>query len=273
MKRAAQLSLAVLALLLAPPAAGLAHAAAGTPVDDVELQTVGGGTAHLLLAGARANLVVFFRTGQERSADALVQLAKCEKLFEGKRVHWAGVVSSTEEAGAVRALVAKTGIAMPVLVDQDDALYGRLGIRLHPMVAFIDGDLKVAAVEMYRQIDYCEIIIGRIQLMLGEIDQATFQLVLEPPRSTMPGDDPRDVGRRDVNLGRALLKRKAYELALQSARKALERAPLAAAFSLMGDVHAARGDCAAARKQYQQALKLDARDPAALKGLTACPGK
>jgi tetratricopeptide (TPR) repeat protein len=162
---------------------------------------------------------------------------------------------------------------MPVLLDEGDELYGRLGIRLHPMVALVDGTFRVTSIEMYRQIDYCEIIKGRIRLMLGEIDQAAFEAIVEPPRSSMPGDDPRDVARRDVNLGRMLLKRKNYEKATQSANKALERAPLASAFSLLGDVAAAQGDCAKALKHYDQALKLDAQDPAALAGKAACAAK
>lgn len=269
MSRAA---LALAALLLAPLGAR-AHAAVGTPVENLELRTIAGGKERLLSSKARANVLVFLRTGQDRSADALVQLAACEKLFAGRPVRWVGVVSSSEEPAAVQALVTRTGVAMPVLVDQDDALYGALGIRLHPMVAFTDQRFKLAAVEMYRQIDYCEIIKGRIRLLLGEIDEAAFQAVLEPAKGTMPGDDPRDVARRDVNLGRMLLKRKAYDKALQSANKALERAPIPAAHVLMGDVAAARGDCAQATRHYRQALALDAADAAALAGLAACAGK
>ncbi|MBK9516412.1 MAG: hypothetical protein IPO09_03465 [Anaeromyxobacter sp.] len=265
-------ALALATLLLAPLGAH-AHAAVGTPVENLELRTIAGGKERLLSSKARANVLVFLRTGQERSSDALVQLAACEKLFAGRAVRWVGVVSSSEEPAAVQALVARTGVAMPVLVDQDDALYGALGIRLHPMVAFTDQRFKLAAVEMYRQIDYCEIIKGRIRLMLGEIDEAAFQAVLEPAKGTMPGDDPRDVARRDVNLGRMLLKRKAYDKAQQSANKALERAPIPAAHVLLGDVFAARGDCAQATRHYRQALTLDAADAAAQAGLAACAGK
>jgi Tfp pilus assembly protein PilF len=106
--------------------------------------------------------------------------------------------------------------------------------------------------------------------MLGEIDQAGFEAIVNPPRSSMPGDDPRDVAKRDVNLGKQLLKRKQYEKAAASANKALEKAPIASAFSLLGDVAAAQGDCKKALKQYEQALKLDAQDPAALAGKAAC---
>ncbi len=265
---------AVLSLVLClAPLGARAHAEAGTLIDNVELRTIAGGKERVLSPKAKANLLVFFRTGQERSADALVQLATCEKLFAGKPVRWVGVVSSSEDPAAVRALVERTGVAMPVVVDPDDTLYGALGIRLHPMVAFADSKLRLSAIEMYRQIDYCEIIKGRIRLMLGELDQAAFQAILEPPKSTMPGDDPRDVARREVNLGRMLLKRKNYEKAAASANKALERAPIASAFALLGDVAAAQGDCAKALKQYEQALKLDPQDATAQAGRAACAGK
>lgn len=268
----ARCAIATLALCLAPLGAR-AHAEPGTVIENVELKTIAGTKERILSPKMKANILVFFRTGQERSADALVQLATCEKLFAGKPVRWVGVVSSSEDPVAVKALVERTGVVMPVVVDPDDALYGALGIRLHPMVALADGKLKLQAIEMYRQIDYCEIIKGRIRLMLGEIDQAAFELILNPPKGTMPGDDPRDVARRDVNLGRMLLKRRNYEKAAQSANKALERAPIAAAFALLGDVAAAQGDCKKAMKQYEQALKLDAQDPAALAGKAACAGK
>ena len=268
----ARSALAILSLCLAPLGAH-AHAEVGTLIDNVELKTISGTKERVLSPKMKVNLLVFFRTGQERSVDALVQLASCEKLFAGKPVRWVGVVSSTEDLAAVRALVEKTGVVMPVVIDPDDALYGALGIRLHPMVAFADSKLKVAAVEMYRQIDYCEVIRARLRLMLGEIDQAAVDKVLEPPKGTLPGDDIRDVANRDVALGRRQLKIKQYDKAIQSANKALERAPSAPAFALLGDVYAARGDCAKALKQYEQALKLDPAEKFALAGQKACAAK
>jgi tetratricopeptide (TPR) repeat protein len=270
---ALRLAVAATAMVLAAPFAAHAHAEAGTAIENVELRTIGGGKARLLSASARVNVMVFFRTGQERSYDALRMLAACEKQLAGKPVHWVGLVSSTELPAEVKDLVARTGIAMPVLVDEEDRLYGMLGIRLHPMVGIADGQFKLSSIEMYRQIDYCDVIRGRIQVLLGELDAAGMERVLNPPRGTMPGEDIRDVARRDVNLGRKQLQIKQYEKALVSAQKALEKAPMASAFALIGDVHAARGNCAAAAKQYDQALKLDPREKYALEGKKACAGK
>ncbi len=268
-----RLALVSTALVLAAPLAADAHAAAGTLIEDVELATITGGKARLLSAKARANILVFFRTGQERSYDALRMLATCEKALAGKPVHWVGLVSSSEIPAEVQDLVARTGIAMPVLVDKDDKIYGALGIRLHPMVAIADGAFRLSTIEMYRQIDYCDVVKGRIKVLLGELDAAGMEGILNPARGTLPGEDIRDVARRDVNLGRRQLEIKQYDKALASAGKALEKAPLASAFALIGDVHAARGGCAAAVKQYDQALKLDPTEKHALAGKKACAGK
>jgi len=261
------------AVLLFLPLGASAWAEPGTPVENVELKTISGGREKLLSAKARANLIVFFRTGQERSVDALAQLATCEKAFAGKAVHWVGVVSSSEDPGAVQSMVERSGIGFPVVIDQGDVLYDKLGIRLHPMVGIIDAKFRVESFEMYRQIDYCEIIKARVRWLLGELDKAGLEAVLDPPRSSMPGDDIRDVARRDVNLGRRQLKIKQYDKALTSAHKALEKAPSAGAFALIGDVYAAQGKCPDALKQYEQALKLDAAEAAALAGRKACAGK
>ena len=171
------------------------------------------------------------------------------------------------------ALAAGAGVRMLVLLDEGEVLYERFGVRNHPVIFLLDAKNAIAAFEQYRQIDYCEVIKARLRLLLGEIDQAAVDRVLNPPTSTMPGDDARDVSNRDVNLGRRQLKIKQYDKALQSANKAMERAPSAGAFALIGDVHAAQGDCAKALKAYEQALKLDPAEKHALAGQQACAGK
>ena len=168
-------------------------------------------------------------------------------------------------------MVRDAGVRMPVLVDRGDALYSRLGVRLHPVVGLADSKHRLVAWQPYTRLNYCEAIKARIRFLLGEIGEAELNKVLEPPVATMPGADPSKVGMRDVNLGRRQLAQKFHDKALASARKALERdAGLAAAHALMGEVHAAQGDCAAALEAFAEALKLDPADAHALAGRKAC---
>jgi tetratricopeptide (TPR) repeat protein len=263
-------SLAVLAALVLSPLGAHAHAEVGTPVDNLEMRTLAGGKEKLLAARAKANVVIFFRPNQERSVDALRQMGRCEKDFTGKPVRWVGVVSSTEAAEDVKATVRDAGIGFPVLVDENDALYDKLGVRLHPMVVVVDAKAKVAAFEMYRQIDYCDIIKGRIRLVLGEIDTAQMDKILNPEKSGLPGDDLPKKAMRDVNLGRKLLDLDLADKAIEKAKRALEIAPVPAAWTLMGDAFAKKGDCGEAARAYDEARKLDPKDAKAAAGPTGC---
>jgi tetratricopeptide (TPR) repeat protein len=263
----------LVALSLAPLGAAHAHAEVGTVVPNVELQTAAGGKERLLQPKVKATAVIFLRTGQDRSADALKAMSRCERDLAGKPVRFVAVVSGETPPADAAALAAEAGVRMPVLLDAGDALYEKLGVRNHPVVFVLDARNAIAAFEQYRQIDYCEVVRARLRLLLGEIDQAAMDQVLEPPVSTMPGDDALDVSTRDVNLGRRQLKIKQYDKAIQSANKALEKAPSAGAFALLGDAWAAKGDCARAQGHYAQALKLDPANAYALAGQKACAGK
>jgi tetratricopeptide (TPR) repeat protein len=265
-------SLPLLVVLALAPLGAHAHAETGTPVDNVEMKTLSGGKARLLSARAKANVVIFFRPNQERSLDALKQMAACEREFSGKPVHWVAVVSSSAEPEEVRTTVAQAGLSADVLVDENDALYDKLGIRLHPMVALVDQKFRLAAVEMYRQVEYCDIIRARIKILLGEADQAALDKAINPEKSALPGrDDPQRKAMRDVNLARRMLEIGQPDLAMKSAQRALEIAPVAEAYAVMGDAWQKKGNCAAARKAYDSALKLDPKDARAIAGQKACP--
>ncbi len=261
------------ALALVPFGAAHAHAEVGTVVANVELRTAAGGKEKLLLPRMKATALVFVRTGQDRSLDALKAMSKCEQDLAGRPIRFVAVVSGETPPAEAAALAAGAGVRMSVLLDDGDALYEKLGVRNHPVIFLLDARYAIAAFEQYRQIDYCEVIKARLRFLLGELDQAAVDQILNPAVSTMPGDDARDVSNRDVNLGRRQLKIKQFDKAIQSANKALEKAPSAAAFALLGDVLAAQGDCPKALKHYEQALKLDPAEKHAVAGQQACAGK
>jgi tetratricopeptide (TPR) repeat protein len=269
----AHLLLVALAGLVAAPFVARAHAEVGTPVPALELTAIGGEKVKVIEPKARASVLVFVRSGQERSVDALKAMARCEKELAGKAVRFLGVLPADTTPAEAAALALATGVKMPLVFDLDDTLYEGLQVRLHPVIFLVDAAGKVAGFEQYRQIDYCEVILARIRFLLGELDQASLDRVLAPARNTMPSDDPKDISNRDVNLGRRQLQIKQYDKAIASANKALGLAPNPGAFALLGDVAAARGNCAGALKHYAAALKLEPGEPHALAGRKACAGK
>lgn len=240
----------------------------GDTVEDVQLATLGGGRDRLLAKGIKANVFVFFRPEQERSLDTLKELASCEKEFAGKPVRFVGVVSDSWPADQVRELVREAGTRMPVLVDEGDALYGALGIRLHPVIGIVDARRKLAAFEPFRQINYCERVKVRIRFLLGEVSEAEIARVDEPARSTTRTDD--GVARRHLNFARMLHRIKQEDKALEEIQKSLAIAPSAAALALQGEILAATGKCPEALLAFEGALKIEPANPVALDGRKSC---
>ncbi len=261
---------ALLTLFTAFPPPAHARAEPGTPIANVELRTITGGKEKLLSPKARANVFVFFRTGQDRSLDALKQMAQCERELAGKPVYWTAVVSDSEAIADVKAAVAEAGIRMPVLIDEGDRLYDRLGIRLHPMVGIADGKFVLAALEPYRQLQYCDLVMARIRLLLGEGTQAAIDRVLDPPRATMPGDDLPKKAMRDVNMARKLHEIGEFAESVKFAQRALGIAPVAAAYTIMGKSYAKLGKCPDAEKAFASALRLDPKDAEAAAAKGTC---
>jgi tetratricopeptide (TPR) repeat protein len=264
MKSHFSLPFALLAFVVAPPAH--ARAEAGAQVDNVELKTLAGGKASLLSSKVKANVFVFFRTGQDRSLDALKQMAGCEKELAGKSIYWTAVVSSTEPIADVQAVVKESGITMPVLLDEGDELYNRLGIRLHPIIGIADSKGVLHALEPYRQIDYCEVVKTRIKILLGEATQAQLDKVTNPEKSPLPGADPMKKAMRDVNMARRLYEIGQYADSIKFAQRALEVAPVAHAYSVLGQSYSKLGKCPEAVKAFDQAAKLDAKEAAIDRG-------
>ena len=210
--------------LLLTPGFGIAHVDAGELVENGEYATLAGGR-HPLLAKDRLNVLVFFRPGQDRSLDTLQRMAECEVALAQKPVHMVGVVSGSSPLAEVRALVAETGVKSPILLDEGDLLYGRLELRQHPMIVIVDRRNRVAAIEPYVRLRYCEILRARIAFLLGEIKQADLDKVVKPPKAEFPNEVGGGAAVRYVRLGNKELEKGNCALAVRAFDKALERDP------------------------------------------------
>ena len=247
-----------LACALVPlDALAFSNVAVGDTLENVELPTLAGGREALLSPKAQANVFIFFRPQQENSLSALKALSECERQLAGKPVHWVAVVSSSWSVQEVKASVAAAGARMPVLIDQGDALYGRLGVRLHPAVGVTNGKFQLLAYEPFQQINYCDRVRGQVRYALGEISQAELARADAPARALMPNEIQGAVANRHVKMGEMYLGMEQYEKAATEARLVIEKEPrFAPAHVLLGDALSAAGKCEEAKLAYQAAVKL-----------------
>jgi len=258
------------------PLAGFAFAnvEVGQRIENEELPTLDGGREALLSRKALANVFIFFRPNHDRSLETLKAMAACEKEFAHKPVRWVAVVSGSWPREEVRAVVAEAGIQMPVLVDEGDQLYGRLGVRLHPVVGIADEKGKLLDYLPFHKINYCDMIRIRIRYALHEVDLAAVEKVDRPPKALFPNAIPGAVARRHVKLGEMFLKSRQWTKAADQARIALEKEPaLAGAHVLMGRALAGQGRCDEALPAFDAALKVDPKSAAAAEGKRGCEAK
>jgi hypothetical protein len=163
---------------------------------------------------------------------------------------------------------------MPVLVDEDDQLFGKLGVHLHPVVGIADGAFKVLGFEAWRSVNFDARVRARIRLALGEIDAAAARRVDEPPEAKMPNDVDGAVARRNLHMGEKLLERGQGAKAEESARKALATEPSSVeAKVLLGKALAAQGKCGEAGKVFDEVLAVQAGNREAEEGKRRCGGK
>lgn len=240
------------------------RAPVGTPVVDRTMPTIDGRRAQLLAPG-KVSVFVFIRTRQDHSDSALRQLATLEREFAHQAVRFAAVVSDGEIPSDVQRLARDTGIRMPILVDQGDALYGELGVAMYPSAGVVGRDGRLAGFQPFRSVNYLDAMRARVQFSLGEIDEAALMAVLDPGAPPTSGN-----GRAHARLvlGRSLLTAGRVEQAIESARDAIALEPgLAAAHQLLSEALARSGRCPEAEQEAAEARKLA---PAAPSPALAC---
>ncbi|HET9754103.1 MAG TPA: tetratricopeptide repeat protein [Myxococcales bacterium] len=251
-------------------AAAGAHTPMGATIEAVELPSASGGKVSIA-GSAKANVLLFFRPDQHTFAGTLEALAACEKELAGQSVRWVALVPARFSAREAKAAADAAGLRMPVLIDEGDAVHGRIGIAMHPTVAILDGQHRLAQFQPFAKLNFCEAVMARIRRVLGELDDAGLQRALDPSAGSATSRS--SASRRDLKLAEMLLRSGNLAKALEVAKKGVQNDPSsAAAQAMVGRVLAAAGDCRAAVAAFDRSLELDPNRGDAQAGKRACAG-
>lgn len=254
--------------LLAALAVPLCSAAleVGEKVDDAPVPTLAGGKGRLLEPGM-VNVLVFVRPGHGHCLDVLRDFAGREGKQAGAR--WAAVVPGDVVLAETRTLVAGTGAKMPILLDVGDALYGRLGLKLHPTVVIVDKLGRLAAVEPFREINYGDRLVARIRFTLGEIDEAQLAQASDPQRSETHSDS--GMAKSNLTFAQKLVEMGQLDVAMSQVQKSLAGSPSAQGYLLQGKILARQGKCGDAHRALDVALKMEPGNAEAAAEKSRCP--
>ena len=259
---------AALAAALPPAASSSGEARGATAVPWSSPSGFDGATHEVWSKKASANVVVFFRPGQERSLEALRELGRSQKDLAAKPVHFVAVASDSAAPGDVAAMLKQAGLSMPVVRDAGDALYGLLEIRLHPYVVILDGAGHVVARQPYLDIGFGDLVSARARWAMHEISDAELARAVDPPAA--PTHTEAGVARRHVNFAKGLLRIGKPLDALAEVGKSLSLSPSAEAYALKGQILAEDGRCATALAAFDAALALEPTHAAARDGKERC---
>lgn len=239
----------------------------GAVVENVSLPALAGGQ-DWLLSDTNVSVFIFIKPGLAHSNQTLVQIAQCQRELAGQPVHWCAIVSSRIPQPDVAAEVRATGITMQVLIDQDDALYGKFGVILHPVIGITDEHRRLVAYEPFAEVNYGAVVRAQIRHALKEISDVELAEVVKPTAAVLGGDA--SVAHRYLRLAEKQFQAANYDQALTNLQQSVDKNPTAAAYVLRGRIRLAQNHKTEAATAFEAALKLDPQDAGALAGLKAC---
>lgn len=257
-------AIVVLLTVALAPASQLAfsYVKDGEPLPPMELAVHGGGVADYRGGdGLEARVFAFIKGDHGRSDQVIRQLRELKESLAGRPVSFALIVSDRHGTGWADTVAAAAG-DLPVLIDAGDALYGQLGVALTPSVGIGTVDRNLHVYLPFRKVNFQSVIGAHIAYLLGDIDAAGLDAVLNPSGQAM--DTARAGANRKLKLGRMLFERGKLDKARQQTEEALAEFPdLAEGYDLLAEILAAGGDEAGATgaAERAQALREAAPDP------------
>lgn len=259
--------LALAGLLWAGSALAFANVPIGAVVDNDVLPTLSGGEMSLL-GETNVSVFIFFKPGTEHSNQAMAQIARLEKELAGKPIHWCAIVSDRIPKTDVETAIRESGLAMPVLIDRGDALYGKLGAFLHPVVGITDRNRHLVAYQPFSKVNFAAVIRAQVLHALNEISDEELAAVLKPTAVQWGGET--SVAHRYLRLAEKQFQATNYSQAIANLQKSLDKNPTPEAYVLQGRIFFAQGKRPEALAAFEAALKLDPQNTNALAGAESC---
>jgi len=200
----------------------------------------------------------------------LIEMGKCTEELAASSVHWVALVSDRDPVEAVKAMIAESRFTGPVLIDAGNALYGKFGVRLHPVVGITDQKGLLTAYQPYDQINFCARVKAQVLRTLGEINDEELQRQLNPAPTVDPKNNNSKAA-RNLKMGERFFAAGNYEQALATARHSLELIPdLPEAHGLAALSLASQKKCAEAAEHEKRALASNPQEPKALEAQRLC---
>ncbi|MBI5408796.1 MAG: redoxin domain-containing protein [Nitrospirae bacterium] len=211
-------------------------------------------------------VLIYWRTGQDRSLLALKDAYDELKKYEKKGVRVLSVITDTDNKEDAPKLLRDKGIDYPLLIDADRQLYSGYGIKVYPTTFIIDKQGKIAYEIPSHPLTYKNTLDGYIRQLLGEISDTELKDVLSPHKEEK--DRSLLEAERLYNLAFQFTQAGLLDQAVDTAaRSAAAKPDMVKSHILLGFLHLELKDTDKALASFNKALELDPRSHDAQTGL------
>ena len=198
---------------------GFRHLKEGEPAPDFTLKALDAKTFSLSDSKGKVAIILYWRTDQERSLNALKALKQLFNIFSDQPVRIL-TITKDPDTTAIKEVQQSLQLPFPILRDPAEDVYSQFGVFVFPSTAIIDQKgIYRFHYGGYRD-DYAEEIEGRVKVLLGLLSEKDLK-VAGGQEVTLKTEEQKRA-RNHINLGKTLHARGMDEKAVLEFQKAVE---------------------------------------------------
>ena len=242
-------------LLLFAPLSNAISIPLGESAPDFSLSSTDGDTISISNFKDKNLILLFWRTGQQRSEMALKDTDDILKKYGKKGVNAVCIIQSSDDQDEAAKVIRDNEITCPLLIDSDRKAYGDYGIRVFPSTVLVNKASAVAYDIPSHPLTYKVKLDGYVRRMLGEITDEQLENVMSPQKEKT--DDATLEAMRLHNLSMKFVKMRMFDQAVSTAVKSVEaKSGLVEPLTLLGFLYLETAEAEKALETFNKAVEL-----------------
>ncbi len=254
-------------LLLMMSIAASSTLSAGDRAPDFTLQDTSNANFSLDSLKDKIVIIVFWRSDQERSVQALIALQAIYAEFKDQGVEVLAISSDEGGLEPINKIKQSRQLTFIMLYDKEQKAYGDYGVIAIPTTLIIDKEGKLSHYYAGYRNDFSRQIRGRVEVLLGKKTIEQLEAELHPVKKPEVSESEKKA-RRYLNTGNRLLEKGMTRSAMKQYQKAAqEESALFEPHLCLGDIYLAQKKVEEATVEFKQAIDLKPNSAEAHSGM------
>ncbi len=250
-----KLILFLIFLLLFVPLSDAISIPLGHPAPDFSLTNTEGDTISIRNFKDSALIILFWRTGQKRSALALQDTDDVLKKYGNKGVKAICLIQNSDDQDEAARMIREKDVSCPLFIDSGRKAYGDYGVRVFPTTVLVNSEGNIAYDIPSHPLTYRMKLDGYVRRMVGEINDEELEHALSPQKDRKDSDTLEAM--RLHNLAMKFVKMKMFDQAVDTAIKSVDAKPdLIEPLTLLGFLYLETDEADKALETFNRAAEI-----------------